>query len=213
MLLRLPLLLALQIGASAAPPAPQAPVRATQILASPDNGLQITVSVLDPQEAQSLFTELAERRDIPHGFLPDGSFARAHKMVRLLDDRNVTAAKAWVLGELFVDSQRFGEVGLTYHVAPAVFLREGRSTALYVLDPSLFDKPVPHAAWKAKLLAKPKAKLERAYFTTRFAYDPRDRAKAMSGYEEEALRDMNATNRECSRNLFMFDHAKGSQRP
>ena len=207
------MLLALQIGASAASPAPQAPAEAPQILASPDNGLQITVSVLDPQEARSLFAELAERTDIPHGFMLDGSYARAHKMVRLLDDKHVTAAKAWVLGELFVDSQRFGEVGLTYHVAPAVFLREGRTTTLYVMDPSLFDKPVPHATWKAKLLAKPKAKLERAFFTTRFAYDPRDRSKSMSDYEEEALRDMNATNRECSRNLFMFDHAKGSQRP
>ena len=211
MSLLLPLVLALQTGliamAQGPQPRPEPRPESTQILDSPDNGQHLAVSVIDPQEAAALFAELAERSDIPYGFLLDGNYARAHKMVRILEDRGVTAAKAWVIGELFVDSQRFGEVGLTYHVAPVVFVREGKLPSAYVLDPSLFDRPVPHATWKAKLLAKAKAKLTRAYFTTRFAYDPEDRTRSLDDYESEPLLDMNSTNRDFSRKLFMFDRA------
>ncbi|HJV39878.1 MAG TPA: protein-glutamine glutaminase family protein [Geothrix sp.] len=207
MILRLPLVLALQIGLVAVAQGSHSNPRPTQILDSPDNGQHLAVSVIDPQEAGDLFAELAGRSDIPYGFLLDGSYARAHKMVRLLDGRGVTAAKAWVEGELFVDSQRFGEVGLSYHVAPVVFVREGKTPTAQVLDPSLFDRPVPYATWKARLLAKAKAKLTRAYFTTRFAYDPDDRTKALADYDEESLRDMNSTNRDFDRKLFMFDRA------
>ncbi|WP_243294974.1 protein-glutamine glutaminase family protein [Geothrix mesophila] len=207
MILRLPLVLALQIGLVAVAQGSHSNPRPTQILDSPDNGQHLAVSVIDPQEAGDLFAELAGRSDIPYGFLLDGSYARAHKMVRLLDGRGVTAAKAWVEGELFVDSQRFGEVGLSYHVAPVVFVREGKTPTAQVLDPSLFDRPVPYATWKARLLAKAKAKLTRAYFTTRFAYDPDDRTKVQTDYDEESLRDMNSTNRDFDRKLFMFDRA------
>jgi hypothetical protein len=204
-ILRLSLVLALQMGLAAVAQGSHASLWPTQILDSPDNGQHLAVSVIEPQEAGGLFTELAGRSDIPYGFLLDGNYARAHKMVRILEDRGVTAAKAWVEGELFVDSKRFGEVGLSYHVAPVVFVREGKVPAAQVLDPSLFDRPVSYATWKAKLVAKGKAKLTRAYFTSRFAYDPDDRAKALTDYDEESLRDMNRTNRDFDRKLFMFD--------
>lgn len=205
------LALAVGVPAAAQVRSSEPVAKSLQVLESPENGQRLSVSVLEAGEAGELFAELAERSDLPHGFLLDGSYARAHKMVRILDGHGVTAAKAWVVGELFVDSKRFGEVGLTYHVAPVVFVREGRTVVLQVLDPSLFDRPVPHATWKARLLAKGKAKLTRAYFTTRFAYDPDDRTKALEDYEEESLRDMNSTNRDFSRRLFMLDRLPASK--
>lgn len=176
-------------------------------LKSPDNGERISVSVVEEAVAFEVFNELAGQTDIPYP-APDGSFARAHKMVRILDDRNITAAKAWIVGSLYVDSTRFGEMGFTYHVAPLVWVKAGKAVLLEALDPSLFDKPVPYETWKAKLLAKPKATLKEAFFTARFVYVPEERKTSGDDYSEESLRDMNQTNRAMTRQLFMFDALK-----
>jgi hypothetical protein len=204
--------LALLVGACALAqgPVPQSAVRPTVVLNAPDTGQRLSVSVLDAPEAQACFNDLAERLDIPHGYLADGAHARAHKMVRILDDKDITAAKAWVLGDIYMDSKLFGEVGLIFHVAPVVYVRMGEAPILCVLDPSLFDRPVPHATWKAKLLAKSKAKLQRAYFSSRFAYDPEDRTKVLTAYELDALNDMDATNRTFGRKLYALELLKGS---
>ena len=178
-----------------------------QELKSPDSGERIPVSVVEEAVAREVFEELAGRSDIPYP-APDGSYARAHKMVRLLDDRGLTAAKAWLVGALYVDSTRFGEMGFSYHVAPLLWVKVGKAVLLEVLDPSLFEKPVPYEAWKAKLLAKPKAKLTEAFFTTRFVYTPEERKTTGDDYAEETLRDMNETNRHFARELFMFDGLK-----
>ncbi|MBI3131964.1 MAG: hypothetical protein HYZ13_11615 [Acidobacteria bacterium] len=178
-----------------------------QELKSPDNGERISVSVVDQAVALEVFNELAAQADIPYP-APDGSYARAHKMVRILDDRNICAAKAWIVGSLYVDSTRFGEMGFAYHVAPLIWVKAGKAVLLEVLDPSLFDKPVPYETWKAKLLAKPKATLKEAFFTARFVYVPEERATTGDDYAEESLRDMNQTNRTLSRQLFMFDRLK-----
>ncbi len=183
---------------------PQRDTGAVQELTSPDTGERISVSVVDEAVARAVFTELAAREDIPYP-APDGSFARAHKMVRILDDKGITAAKAWIVGSLYVDSSRFGEMGFNYHVAPLIFVKAGKSMTLQVLDPSLFDKPVPYETWKAKLLAKPKATSKEVFFTTRFVYVPEERKTTGEDYSEETLRDMNQTNRTLSRQLFMFD--------
>lgn len=186
-----------------------------QDLKSPDSGERIAVSVVDEPEAREAFEELAARKDIPYP-APDGSFARAHKMVRLLDERGLTAAKAWIVGALYVDSTRFGEMGFAYHVAPVLWVKAGKAVRLEVLDPALFEKPVPYETWKAKLLAKPKAKAAEAFFTTRFVYTPEERKATGDDYSEESLRDMNQTNRDMTRELFRFDalqRMKQSEKP
>ncbi|MGZ3857789.1 MAG: hypothetical protein ACXVKO_16155, partial [Bacteriovorax sp.] len=76
----------------------------------------------------------------------------------------------------------------------------------YVFDPSLFDRPVSFAEWKALMIKKPKAKLDREYYTNRFAYDPNDRTANYTDYQEEAVEDMKAVNRNFSNLLYRFDH-------
>jgi len=176
-------------------------------LTSPDTGERIPVSMVDEALAREVFQELAARKDIPYP-ARDGNFARAHKMVRLLEERGLTAAKAWILGVLYVDSPRYGEMGFIYHVAPLLWVKVGKSVLLEVLDPSLFEKPVPYETWKAKLLASPKAKLTQAFFTTRFVYVPEERKTTGDDYSEESLRDMNQTNRDMTYDLFKFDSLK-----
>lgn len=176
----------------------------TAVLYSKDNNQQINLSVLSEEEVKTYFDDLAGREDIPYGYPMDGCYARAHKMVRLLEEQGVIAGKAFVEGELFVDT-KYGEVGWAYHVAPVVLVKTAGKVVPYVLDPSLFNKAVPFETWKAKMLAKKKAVFEREYFTNRFAYDPDDKDRVYTDYQEEQLQDMNYANRNFSRIMFMYE--------
>lgn len=173
-------------------------------LYSKDNDKKIDLSTLSEDDAISLFNEIAGRKDIPFGFPMDGCYARAHKVVRILEDQGIIAGKAFVEGELYVDT-KFGEVGWGYHVAPVIMVKKGSATVPYVIDPSLFTKPVPQSEWKAKMLAKSKSKFTREYYTNRYSYDPDDRTANYSNYTEESVEDMEQTNRNFSRMLFVHN--------
>lgn len=177
-------------------------------LFSKENNQKIELSVLSEDEANSIFSELAAREDIPFGYPMDGCYARAHKMARILDDKGITAGKAFIEGELYVDT-RFGEVGWGYHVAPVVLVKKGGVVAPYIFDPSLFSKPVPYEVWKEKMTKKSKAKVTSEYYTNRFAYDPDDKNSKYTDYQEEQVADMDNTNRNFSRMLFMYNQSKG----
>ncbi len=175
-------------------------------LYSKDNDKKIELSVISEEEANKLFKEIVSRDDIPFGYPMEGCYARAHKMARLLGDKGIIAGKAFVEGQLYVDT-KFGEVGWSYLVAPVLMIKKGNTITPYIFDPSLFDKPVTFEAWKAKMLAKPKAKMAREYFTNRFAYEPDDRLANLSDYTEETIEDMNKTNKEYSRALAMYNES------
>lgn len=181
--------------------------RPSTLLYSKDNDQKIELTPVSEEDATTLFNELAEREDIPFGFPMDGCYARAHKMVRILEDRGIIAGKAFVEGELYVDTS-FGEVGWGYHVAPVVMVKKGSVLVPYVFDPSLFQKPVPQTEWKAKMLAKSKSKFTREYYTNRFSYDPDDRTSKYNDYSEDSLVDMDQTNRNYSRMLYLNNTKK-----
>lgn len=176
----------------------------TASLYSKENNQKVDLTVLSEDEVNSIFSDLASRDDIPFGFPMDGCYARAHKMVRIMEDQGIIAGKAFVEGELYIDS-KFGEVGWSYHVAPVVLVKKGGKVSPYIIDPSLFQKPVPYETWKGKMLEKKKASLEHEYFTNRFAYDPDDKNAKYTDYQEEQLADMNNANRNFSRTLFMYN--------
>jgi hypothetical protein len=180
-------------------------------LYSKNNNQKIDISVLTEEDANSIFSELAEREDIPFGFLVDGCYARAHKMVRIMDDKGITAGKAFLEGDLFVDTPQFGEVGWNYNVAPVVMVKKGNSVTPYVIDPSLFKKPVPYEEWKALILKKSKSKLVREYYTNRFAYDPTERTSKFTEYQEDSLDDMDTANKNLNRMLFLLNASKGTK--
>lgn len=176
----------------------------TATLYSKDNNQKISLSVLSEDDAANIFNDLASRDDIPFGYPMDGCYARAHKMVRIMEDQGIIAGKAFVEGNLFIDT-KFGEVGWSYHVAPVILVKTGGKIQPYILDPSMFNKPVPYDTWKSKMLEKKKATFDREYFTNRFAYDPDDRNVKYTDYQDEQLQDMNNTNRNFNRMLFMYN--------
>lgn len=176
----------------------------TASLYSKENNQKIDLTVLTEDEAKSLYDEIASRDDIPFGYPLDGCYARAHKMVRIMEEQGVVAGKAFVEGQLYVDT-KFGEVGWGYHVAPVVLIKKDGKVLPYVFDPSLFDKPVPYEAWKGKMLAKKKSVLESEYYTNRYAYDPDDKDSKYTDYQDDHVADMNYANRNFARVLFMYN--------
>ena len=166
-------------------------------LYSKANDKTIELSVLSEKEAATAFNFLQAQADIPFGFPMDGCYARAHKMSRLLEDKGIISGKAFIEGQLHVDSKDFGEITWSYHVAPVIMVKPaGQKIAVpYVIDPSLFTKPVPYATWKAIMTKSQNSSVEHEYFTNRFAYDPNDRTADYKTYTDESVSDMNDTNK------------------
>ena len=166
-------------------------------LYSADNNKTVELSVLTEAEATTAFNFLQSQPDIPYGFPLDGCYARAHKMSRLLEDKGIISGKAFIEGSLHVDTKDFGEITWSYHVAPVIMVKPaGQKIAIpYVIDPSLFSKPVPYATWKAIMTKSQNSSIDHEYFTNRYAYDPNDRTADYKTYTDESVSDMNDTNK------------------
>jgi len=168
----------------------------TTIALSKANPSRIEVSVISLSKAKEVFKQLAENEEIPHKFVFEGCFARAHAMVQQMDEMGLTSVKAYVEGDLRVDGGKNGPIRWSYHVAPMVMVKTPKGNVPYVFDPSLFKTPVPFEEWKNLMLKDKKSKYTGEYFTTRFNYHPNSRNEKFVDYNEEDLehaRDMNKT--------------------
>jgi hypothetical protein len=78
----------------------------------------------------------------------DGCYARAHEVCRLVGPPQTR--KVWIFGNLVARTRNHEscQVRWRYHVAAAVYVQTGAGVTTYVLDPSLFSKPVPVDVWK-----------------------------------------------------------------
>jgi hypothetical protein len=88
---------------------------------------------------------------IPFHYPDDGCWGRAHEMCRLMIAAGEQPRKIWINGSLRVDSRNKPTCVVTWgwHVAPTVEVATGGGSSIYVIDPSLFDAPVPQATWVA----------------------------------------------------------------
>jgi len=86
---------------------------------------------------------------IPFLYPDNGCWARAHEMCRLMIQDGAHPAKVWIRGALRVNSRNKPNclVEWYWHVAPTLQVDVG-TVQTYVIDPSLFDEPVPLATWK-----------------------------------------------------------------
>ncbi|MGY0833823.1 protein-glutamine glutaminase family protein [Azospirillum argentinense] len=81
-------------------------------------------------------------------FPDDGCYARAHEMCRIIGP--ASTGKVWIYGALKTRTRNHPNCTVLwrYHVATTVLVSTGAGTTPYVLDPSLFTKPVTIATWK-----------------------------------------------------------------
>lgn len=187
---------------------PLVDVGKTKMLVSKDNNQKIELTVINEGLASELFSELATREDIPYEYQIDGCYARAHKMIQILEEKKIIAGKAFIEGKIYLKTKEYGEVGWKYQVAPVVMVKKGSLVAPYIMDPSLFSKIVPYKEWEAMVTSNPKTKIDRKYFTNRFSYDFNDRNASYTEYQEESLDDMSSTNRDNVRQLYLDKKTK-----
>jgi hypothetical protein len=119
--------------------------------------------------------DLASNQKIPFGYAYDGCYARAAKMSKILEEKGIISGKAFVEGNLNVVSPVLGDVHWWYHVAPVILVKIDDKEIPYVIDPSLFKKPVPFSEWRDSMTGGDKTHLSREYFTNRFSYSPDDK--------------------------------------
>lgn len=88
---------------------------------------------------------------IPFLYPDDGCWARAHQMCRIMIANNVTPLKVWIYGTLVVNTSNSPACSVQWgwHVAPLLGVDTGVSSDQWVIDPSLFDAPVPLSDWIA----------------------------------------------------------------
>lgn len=167
----------------------------TTVRHSLKNPSRIEVSIISLSRAKDIFKQLADNEDLPHRYLMDGCYARAHAMGLLMEDAGLISAKAYVEGDLKLKDEDFGELRWSYHVAPMLMVKTKEGNIPYVFDPALFKGPVPFTEWKALLLKNPKSQYSGEFFTSRFIYNRDNRHARQAHYDEEELDHAKETNR------------------
>lgn len=155
---------------------------------------EITISVISYSFLEELFEEMAQNSTIPFDYPKNGCYARAHEMVQLLEKKKVIAGKAFIEGDLKVPSTHTpeGYVKWDYHVAPLVLVKTEDGNIPYVIDPSIFDRPVTLKYWqdyqlKHNVVKKMTSrKLTQTYETNRFPLFPNDERK--TAYDPSQLK-------------------------
>jgi len=116
------------------------------------------VQNVTPQRAHELFNLVnstvccpasAASPCIPFLYPDDGCWARAHEMCRLMISAGAEPEKVWIYGNLRVATSNNPtcQVQWNWHVAPILHVLAGSSPQVWVIDPSLFQSPVPETTW------------------------------------------------------------------
>lgn len=112
-------------------------------------------------EIQNVFNILKSSRHIPFDYTKDGCWARAHKMVQILNELGYKCEKQWIIGNLGATSVNNANCCIEwgFHVAPVIkkanYGKNSIEYAVYVdvvMDPSLFNEPVTVDKWEKACL-------------------------------------------------------------
>ena len=165
-------------------------VRSVQVTTQRGNTLK--VSAISLEYAQELFDYVHSQKEIPFRFPDDGCYARAHAMAILLEREGIISLKAFIEGDLLVETYNhpLGYVRWWFHTAPVVLVEDGGRFIEMVLDPSIFDKPVPVEEWFFIQTKHSEGWMEDNYRTNRFGFMPYDRHLNLTGYRR---RDVSTT--------------------
>ena len=155
----------------------------THDLLSP-SGKSFKISLLTPKQAEDIFKEMAEQKNIPFCYPEDGCYARAHEMTRLMEKKGIISGKIFLEGDLKVETKNTpkGYVEWWFHVVPLVAVKKGDKIVLSVIDPSIASSPLTIEEWVAKQTSHPKGKAEALYRTERFNYLPSDKMQKLDNY-------------------------------
>lgn len=136
----------------------------------------IPVSVIKEDELNQIFKSIASDAKYAFEVIEDGCWARAHIIARELEKKGLRVGKIFAEGTLAVRTPKALDgqgVMWSYHVAPVIAVDTGRGVEMRVIDPALFEKPVPVKTWTDKMLPHPELKKgTKIYMTDRFVVKP-----------------------------------------
>jgi hypothetical protein len=143
----------------------------------PASGARPPRELVKEAKAVEVFKWMARQRDIAFRYPIDGCYARAQLMVERLQKQGFYPFKVWAFANghsLYARTPNHprGYVTWSYHVAPVLRVRhENKTQRWYVIDPSLFDRPVPIAQWEQAM--RKNSRSHRPYLTvTRIGHPP-----------------------------------------
>jgi len=173
------------------------------------NDEELLVSTLSEEELTYIFTILKNDKENFFNNIRGGCEARAHRMVQVLDGLGVQSIKVFIQGRadntlrVKTDKEPAGFVEWPFHVAPLVKLKTGKKiikrvkTGFFsskevevdeivdmVLDPGIFDKPVPLSQW-IKIQTEFNKTIKRdLFFTQKYNYFPQDKYEKLKSYQD-----------------------------
>ena len=160
---------------------------------------------INNSQAEEIFKDMADEKDIPFAYPADGCYERAADMSERINQRHAlnkdNIKKAFIIGNLQVDSPyiystQSKENGQTqsemtyywgYHVAPAILVQKDKQQEYMIIDPSIMDGPATIAEWKTKM-NDPNAQIQIRDFN---AYTPN--TNIGDPYQDGTVRDMGNT--------------------
>ncbi len=138
-------------------------------------GEKIDLTIVDSFTVRKIFNDMVSQENIPFAFPERGCEARAHAMALLLEKENIKTGKIFVTGFLKVKTPNTpsGFVVWRYHVALTLWVRHPMTQVVetYVVDPSLFNKPVKIHDWVAAQMQTENNRLDRLVQTPSYVYD------------------------------------------
>jgi hypothetical protein len=160
------------------------------------SGKEFEVSSISYEYLDEIFDYLEAQEHIPFKYPEDGCYARAHEMSRLMKEKGIITGKTFIEGDLRVETPNSpkGYVEWWYHVAPIVVVNhpDGQEQ-VYVIDPSIFKKPVPVQEWYNIQTKHQNGRKDDSYYTPRFAYFPSHKNTQLEDYRVEDLEDAKRT--------------------
>jgi hypothetical protein len=151
----------------------------SRVPARPKTALLPISETVTEEQAKRAFREMRTQNDIAFAFPLDGCYARAHLMVERMQARGYAPFKVWAFAngseslQCRTSNYPRGQVEWGYHVAPALRVRyPGGNQYWFVIDPSVFNRPVRISEWKAAL-KRPRARYEPYVTMTKLGVAPK----------------------------------------
>ena len=119
-----------------------------------------TATVMTESDAQKLFNDLKEHKEIPYEFSYGGCEYRAHAMVKVLRQKGITPLKAFAVVDLKTANvlsaphpkKKNETIQWKYHTSPVILVEKNGKIEPYALDPSLESRAVPLLKWKGDMI-------------------------------------------------------------
>lgn len=142
------------------------------------------LSILSKQESQEIFNILrGHDDDIVYSEYGTGCESRAYAMNLIMDQMCINSAKAFIESPTIqLEDHNWSWY---YHVAPIILVKIDKKITPYIIDPSIFETPVPLTKWVNKLREQHAQNKYDITLTNKYTLFPSEKDIILSGYKDK----------------------------